>query len=105
MAGKSIKKRTFVGPTITPTPTPFRSVIGLTGLVFDPKDYPDRHVDEVTDIGPELTEKLAGEEITSLATLASTDVEHLADTLGISEVRAIGIIYEARALLTNMKIR
>lgn len=105
MANESDKTSNYVGPTITPTPTPFRSIIGLTGLGFNPDDYPGRQVDEVTDIGPKFTQTLTDNKIDSLAKLASTEVECLAKILGISEVRAIGFIYEARALLTNLKIR
>ncbi|MCF7975202.1 MAG: helix-hairpin-helix domain-containing protein [Phycisphaerae bacterium] len=96
----------FVGPTNPPTPTPFfKALIGLRGIGFRLEDYPDRYVNELTGIDPKLIQRMIDNEIKNLATLASASVEHIAQILSISEVRAMGFIYEARALLTNTKIR
>jgi hypothetical protein len=86
--------------TIPPTPTPF-APIGLTSIRFKPKDYPGRYVHEVTGIGPELVQRLTQHRMKSLAALASADVKRIAGILNVSEVRAIGFIYEARLLLTK----
>jgi hypothetical protein len=88
--------------TTPPTPTPF-GPIGLTSIRFKARDYPGRYVHEVTGIGREFIQRLTKHRIRSLATLASADVKRIARILGVSEVRAIGFIYEARVLLTKMK--
>ena len=88
-------------PTLGPTPIP----IGLTSMRFKSSDFPGRYVDEVPGIGPELVRRLIKCRIKSLATLASADAERIARILSVSEVRAMGLIYKARVLLTKTKTR
>ena len=83
-----------IGPTLGPTPT-------LAPIIFNARDFPGRRVDEVSGIGPVLTERLEVNRITNLAQLASMEPGRLAEVLGISEVRAKSFIDEARRLLTE----
>jgi hypothetical protein len=88
--------------TLGPTPIPTRPPgIGLTTVCFKAKDFPGRYVDEVPGIGPEFIRRLTTAGMKSLAALASADAKSVADILEISEVRAMGFIYEARLLLQD----
>jgi hypothetical protein len=91
--------RCLIGPTVGPTPTLSLPPIGLTSRRFKASDFPRRYVDEVPGIGSEFIGRLARARIKSLATLASADAAHVARILNVSEVRAMGFIYEARRLL------
>ena len=91
--------RCFIGPTVGPTPTLPLPSIGLTSRRFKASDFPRRYVDEVPGIGSEFIRRLTRARIKSLATLASADAAHIARILNVSEVRAMGFIYEARRLL------
>ena len=87
-------------PTIPPTPIPTRPpAIGLKRVHFRAKDFPGRYVDEVPGIGSEFIQRLTAARMKSLATLASADATRVARLLNISEVHAMGFIYEACLLL------
>jgi hypothetical protein len=98
-----------VGTTVPPTPTPFnfKSIIGLRGIGFNLDNYPNRKIDELENIiSGDLWDKLDAHkhEIEDLATLASANIEQIAPMLGVSEVEAMGLIYQARAVLTGMNL-
>lgn len=102
MNGKRGKKRIVglkvtIGSTLGPTPTP--PPIGLTIRRFKSRDFPGRYVDEVPGIGSEFIRRLTRARMKNLAALASADTTRVARILNISEVRAMGFIYEARLLL------
>ena len=85
-----------IGGTLGPTPTV--GPLGLTLIRFKAKDFPGRYVAEVPGIGP-FIRCLTRARMKSLATLASADASHVARILNISDVRAMGFIYQARLLL------
>jgi hypothetical protein len=86
--------------TLGPTPT-----LGIGPDIrykiehFNPKDFPGRSVDEVPGIDAEYTRCLTSGGIDSLPALASAQATDVVSILGISEVCAMGFIYEARLLL------
>jgi predicted flap endonuclease-1-like 5' DNA nuclease len=73
--------------------------------VFRPEDFPDRLVTEVTGIGDVSARRLAEKKIENLASLASMRPTELAETLEISEVRAMTFIDEAKTKLINPRSR
>jgi hypothetical protein len=87
----------LVGPTVGPTPT--LPPVGLTTRRFRSRDFPGRYVNEVPGIGSKFIRRLTRARMKSLAALASADAGRVAHILGISEVRAMSFIYQARLLL------
>lgn len=86
-----------IGLTLGPTPTP--PPIGPAITRFKQSDFPGRYVNEVPRIDADSIRRLTRARMKSLAALASADAAHIARILGISEVRAMGFIDEARRLL------
>jgi hypothetical protein len=84
--------RPTIEPTIRPTIEPtFRPTIGPVGT--------PRAVTEVTGIGPAYAARLADNNINTLEDMAASEPGHLAEVLGITPVRAMSFIDEARRLL------
>jgi hypothetical protein len=92
----------WIGPTGGPTPAPPPPTLpplGLTIIRFNASDFPGRYVNEVPGIDADFIRRLTGAGMENLAALASADATDVARILNTSEVRAMGIIYEARGLL------
>jgi len=87
--------------TLGPTPIPTLPPIGLTRIHFRESDFPGRPLHEVDGIeeGSKVAQVLTESRIDSLAALASANAKRVAQILGISEVKAVGFIYEARQKL------
>jgi hypothetical protein len=83
-------------PTVEPIPVPTRLP---TPTRFEPIDFPGRTVTEVSGIGPTLAERLEASGVTNLAELASMEPARVSEALGVSEVRAMTFVDEARRLL------
>lgn len=83
-------------PTVPGGPVPPG---GEPVVVFRAEDFPGRVVTEVNGIGPTFEGRLEAGGITNLAGLASMEPGALADMIGVSEVRAMSFINQARDLL------
>jgi hypothetical protein len=92
-------------PTIGLNPRIFASTTGVTpvagGALHATSAEPGRPVTDVRGIGAASAEKLAAIEITSAEQLADAAPEHVAQILGISAVRAMGFIENARKLVSD----
>jgi|GEM_PF-3945656 len=92
-------------PTGGPTPPPPTiPPIGLMVIGFKPENFPDRSVGELQGIDPEYVRLLTAAQMENLAVLASADAKHVAEVLDSSEVKAMGLIFEARHLLLGNRM-
>ena len=66
---------------------------------FHPFEASGRPVTEVRGIGPALAAKLEAAGVADLAALAALEPAQVAQALGVSEVRAMAFVDEARRLL------
>ncbi len=98
-----------IEPTILPTINPgifatinptINATISPTILpTFHPFEASGRPVTEVRGIGPALAAKLEAAGVADLAALAALEPAQVAQALGVSEVRAMAFVDEARRLL------
>jgi hypothetical protein len=92
-----------IGPTIIPTilPTISPTVLPTILPTFRPFEISGRPVTEVRGVGPALAAKLEAAGVADLAALAAMEPGQMAQVLGVSEVRAMAFVDEARRLLTG----